>query len=149
MGNGIGRLESTATVFLLAAAASAFAQGTKDDYERAAGLDARFRGKVRNETLVVHWFDDARKLWCKVDRPDGRGEIVVVDAESGKKSVVSETDLPKSAEPSSPKPGNRRRDRSEHNDGAADSPDGRWTAFRRDYDVWVRSKADGKEKQLS
>jgi dipeptidyl aminopeptidase/acylaminoacyl peptidase len=126
----------------LAVAGPAFAQGTKADYDRAAKLPALTRDKVLRATVDPHWFAGGDKLWYENRLADGKTEFVVVDALTGTREVVAEEALPK-AKPAGkpPPPGNRGRPES------ARSPDGQWTAFVKDHNVWLRGK-DG-ETQLS
>ncbi len=61
------------------------AQGTRADYDRAAGLAARFRGKVVRDRIVPRWLD-ADRLWYSVDLPGGKREAWLVDARTGAKT---------------------------------------------------------------
>ena len=55
-----------------------FAQGTKDDYDRANRLQARYRDLISIVEVRPHWLDDGR-FWYRRDLPHGRREFVVVD----------------------------------------------------------------------
>jgi dipeptidyl aminopeptidase/acylaminoacyl peptidase len=90
--------------------------------------------KVRNALVVPHWTPDER-LWY--ERQTARGtEVVVVDpARNTRVDGVDRATLP----PDPPR-------------GPAyevASPDGRWAAFVRDFNLWVRSTSTNEEIQLS
>jgi len=79
------------------------------------------------------WISDDR-FWYSDSKADGN-DYVLVNAATGKKSVVSREDLPKE-EHSRPK-------RNE-----VLSPDGTKAAFIKDYNLWVRDIPSGKETEL-
>ena len=62
---------------------SAFAQGTKTDYERAASLRRLTEGKVLNRRVEPHWSADGNHLWFRRDVAGGGREFILVDAENG------------------------------------------------------------------
>jgi len=66
----------------------AAAQGTRADYDRAAGLRARFQGKVFRDRVTPHWLGGDR-FWYRVDLPGGASETWLVDARTGKKSAYT------------------------------------------------------------
>src|ERR1700722_2195646 len=70
---------STAFAFV----ATAHAQGTKADYQRAADLLNITRGKADRERVEPHWFDDNRQFWYRIPTAVDRYEFVVVEAEKG------------------------------------------------------------------
>jgi dipeptidyl-peptidase-4 len=72
-------------VLALVTAAAAHAQGTKADYERAAGLPSRFRSTVFRDRITPHWLDGDR-FWYEVQAPGGKRETWLVDARTGAKS---------------------------------------------------------------
>jgi dipeptidyl aminopeptidase/acylaminoacyl peptidase len=73
-----------------------------------------------------------------------------VDEERAIRFTVAERDLTLDLETyrltDSPAEGARQRDTRR---GELPSPDGRWAAFIKDYNVWVRSRTDGREIQLT
>lgn len=61
----------------------ALAQGTKADYERAAGLAKRLRDKVLNASFTAHWIGDGAWLWYSRELPGGGHEYIIADATAG------------------------------------------------------------------
>lgn len=56
------------------------AQGTRSDYDRAASLAARSRGKVLNLKVEPHWFgDETPRLWYRRDLPNAGHQFILVD----------------------------------------------------------------------
>lgn len=55
------------------------AQGTREDFDRAASLHTRVRGKVSNLLSGVEWIDRG-SLWYTLDLGDGRTKRIAVDA---------------------------------------------------------------------
>ncbi len=58
------------------------AQGTREDFERAASLHTRVRGKVSNRVTGVEWIDHGT-LWYTLDLGGGRTRRLVMDAFAG------------------------------------------------------------------
>jgi dipeptidyl aminopeptidase/acylaminoacyl peptidase len=78
-------LDRTLLIVVIVAAAfvaprTGSAQGTKEDYARAASLRERTRDKVASARVVPHWFAGGDRFWYRSDRPDGTREFLVVDA---------------------------------------------------------------------
>jgi dipeptidyl aminopeptidase/acylaminoacyl peptidase len=121
------------------------AQGTKEDYERANTLRQWTAGKILNAKIEAHWVPESGEFWYRRDLPGGKKEFVLVDAEKGTREIVAEEKLPKNAKAATPQPkgGNRRPEAS------ASSPDGKWTAFIRESNVWLRDRASKAETQVS
>ncbi len=69
------------TTFLLAA--SVIAQGSKQDYERAASYGDRTRNKVFRSDVRPHWIGDGPRFWYRIDVGPQQYEFVFVDAERG------------------------------------------------------------------
>jgi dipeptidyl-peptidase 4 len=63
-------------------------QGTQADFDRAAQLGERFRGKVLNERLRPHWLTGGEHFWYLAERERGGKEFVLVSAGDGKKAVA-------------------------------------------------------------
>ncbi len=82
-----------------------------------------------------HWISDDQ-FWYSDSKADGN-DYVLVNAATGKKSVISHADLPKEEDHSRP------------NRNEVLSPDGTKTAFIKDYNLWVRDISTGKETQLT
>jgi dipeptidyl aminopeptidase/acylaminoacyl peptidase len=66
---------------LLAAAGIAGAQGTLDDYRRAATIGQRYAGLTVGITDGVNWIGDSNRFWYRVSVPGGH-RFVVVDADA-------------------------------------------------------------------
>jgi len=137
------RLLALAALALLTPRAAA--QGTAADYERAAGLGDRVRGTVLNARVEPHWFAGGDKFWYARQTPGGGKEFVVVDAAAGTAGVVPERTLPADGQPAPQPP---RRGRRGAGDGPR-SPDGKWEAFVRDENVWLRDRQTKAEARLS
>src|SRR5215212_3538134 len=71
-----------------ALAASAFAQGTKADYERSAAIDRLTAGKTFRDRVEPHWMPGRNEFWYRNDLPGGKKEFVVVEAVKGERRVV-------------------------------------------------------------
>ena len=69
---------------------SAFAQGTKADYERAQSLGKRTDGKVFRTKVTPHWLPDGNAFWYRIETAPGVREVVSVDAVKGTRTVVSD-----------------------------------------------------------
>jgi dipeptidyl-peptidase-4 len=82
------RIVSFAVPLVLASLVRAGPQGARADYERAAGLGARFAGAVRNARVDVHWLDGAPKLWFADERFEGAARWRLFDAERGTNEAV-------------------------------------------------------------
>ncbi|MGN6504606.1 MAG: prolyl oligopeptidase family serine peptidase [Tepidisphaeraceae bacterium] len=73
-------LPSVAAAFLMFSS-SLFAQGTREDYQRADKLDALTRGMVLNTHVAAHWTKDGNSFWFAKERPQGARDFMWVDAE--------------------------------------------------------------------
>jgi dipeptidyl aminopeptidase/acylaminoacyl peptidase len=72
-------------ILLLLLTATAFAQGTKADYERALSLDRRTTGKVFRATVTPRWLPGGNAFWYRIDTSPGQSEHVFVDASKGER----------------------------------------------------------------
>ncbi|HZZ30052.1 MAG TPA: DPP IV N-terminal domain-containing protein [Pirellulales bacterium] len=70
---------------LWAAPISAWAQGSKDDYERAQSLQQRTRGKVYADRITANWLNDGKQFWYVVKTGPNQQHWVLVDAEKGQR----------------------------------------------------------------
>jgi dipeptidyl-peptidase-4 len=146
-------LRSLALLALVSLAPPALAQGTRADYERANTVREWTAGKVFKAKVDPRWFDNGDKFWYRNDLPGGKKEFVIVDAVKGTREVVTEDKLPKEGKP--PKPAARAEEDAPELIAAQqprrgnDSPDGAWSAFVKDGNVWLRDRATKKETQLS
>lgn len=59
------------------------AQGTKSDYDRAAGLSKLYANKVIRDRVRPNWLEGNTRFWYRVDLADGAGEYILVDVEAG------------------------------------------------------------------
>lgn len=89
---------------------------------------------VDHGRIYPHWIS-ANAFWYSDPKPGGN-DYILVDASTGKKSVVSRNDLTKE-------------DFGRQNRNEVISPDGTKAAFIKDYNLWVRDVATGKETQLT
>jgi len=190
-------------VFLSAFGSTAWAQGTKADYKRAAELGRLTSNTVFKTRITPHWIDGGKRFWYRNDLRDGKREFVLVDPDkasrtpafdhgkvaaglskamkkkftadklpverieladngavrlqvqrivweySPKTGAVKRTDI----KPQNPprRPDRRRRSRMSGWGGfrggrtsGANSPDGKMTAFVKDYNLHIRTKSDKK-----
>ena len=76
---------------MLAASSSAMAQGgSKQDYERAMSLAKRTADTVFRDRVNVHWMPDNQRFWYHVQTGPKTQEFVLVEAETGKKTVAKD-----------------------------------------------------------
>ncbi|MGB6219768.1 DPP IV N-terminal domain-containing protein, partial [Haloferula sp.] len=71
---------------------STLAQGSKEDYERAAKIAGKFSGKVHKASLKAHWFADGTKFWYRNDLRGGEREFIGVDAVAGTRGPAFDHD---------------------------------------------------------
>jgi len=120
--------------------ASPHRQFTAADYDRAVSM-LGFNSNRLVDRLPGGpvWLEDGR-FWYRVSTADGF-EFVLVDPGSGnRKAASSLADLGLEG---GPQAGARGRG------GSATSPDGRYEAFIRDHNLWVRNTESKDEKQLT
>ena len=82
----------------------------------------------------------AGHVWLVTDEPGGRRAIFTA-VEGGAEAVISAESLREGRESGGP---GRRSDRQR-----SESPDGKWSAFVRDFNLYLRNNKDGSETQLS
>lgn len=148
---------SLALFALFALAPLALAQGTKADYERANTVYKWTGGKVTSAKVEAHWTEAGDRFWYK----NAKGQFVLVDAAKGTREVVTEDKLPKDTKPpEAPKKKGRDSEEAADEDDedlcaaqpprrGAESPDGKLTAFTKEYNVWLRDTKTKEETQLS
>ena len=122
-----------------------YAQGTKEDYERANTLRNWTGGLILNSKIEPHWVPESNDFWYRRDLPKGKKEFVLVNPEKGTREIVAEEKLPKSAKLSATEPKGGKGGR----EASASSPDGKWTAFIRESNLWLRDRMTKAETQLS
>ena len=74
----------------IALSGSLLAQGTKTDYENAASLRERTRGKVSGDRIKVHWIDGSECLWYRADLGNGKSEYRFVNSAEGTNELAFE-----------------------------------------------------------
>ncbi len=108
---------------------------TAKDYSNAEHFLFYNTNKLVDHARVdPHWISDDQ-FWYS-DSKAGGNDYVLVNAATGKKSVVSRDDLPKE-------------DHIRPNRNEVLSPDGTKAAFIKDYNLWVKDLSTGKETQLT
>ncbi len=120
-------------------ASIACAQGTRADYERADGLREKFRGKTLNLAVTPHWSADGTHFWYRRQLAGGGEEFVTIDTATRDRTTAPTAPPSESAKPA---PNEERKSRST-------SPDGKWKAFVRENNLWLRAIDGGEETQLS
>jgi dipeptidyl aminopeptidase/acylaminoacyl peptidase len=108
---------------------------------------AQRQPRVFKDRVTPHWFANGKRFWYENDLRDSK-EIVLVDPESGKRQRVDKIPTEALDEPSAAKENESSRSPrdSRRNDT---SPDGQWTMFTRDHNLFVRSSEGSREVQLS
>ena len=106
--------------------------------------------RAYKERIVPRWFQDNTRFWYQNDLPDGAKEFLVVDVERGTREKVADpAELPGvGTQPDPDSPRSDRRRQSRESESSDRSPDGKWTAFIKDHNLFIRSDAD-KEVQLT
>ncbi len=142
-----GRLVLAAVALLTtlaAAAPPALAQGTGEDYARAQRfLLGNARELVFRDRVSPNWIEGTDRFWYRNDLPDG-SDYVLVDPGAGTREVVAGPQGPVAGPTGAPR---GRADAPAPEPGQ--SPDGRWLAFVRDYDLYARCADTGWEVRLT
>ncbi|MGY8690627.1 MAG: hypothetical protein ACKVHP_23185, partial [Verrucomicrobiales bacterium] len=60
-----------------------WAQGSKEDYERAANLRKQLSGKVYRNRVDPQWIEGSAQFWYTVDTAPKERTFVVIDPEKG------------------------------------------------------------------
>ena len=131
-------------LLFLIATTFAHAQGTRADYERADQLRERTRGKVLNLRIDAHWAADGRLFWYRRQLANNGEDFITIDAQTGTRTVTAQAPWP-AEKADAPAKKERRRDEGRR----STSPDGKWKAFVREANVWVRAVEGSDEFQLS
>ncbi|MDA7888604.1 prolyl oligopeptidase family serine peptidase [Akkermansiaceae bacterium] len=74
---------SRAFGILLLFSLPALAQGSKEDYERAADLGKRFSGKVFRDRVDPHWIEGTEQFWYRIRTGPKDESFVLIDATTG------------------------------------------------------------------
>ncbi|WP_280765195.1 S9 family peptidase [Parabacteroides sp. PFB2-10] len=128
------------------------AQGTAEDYARAYALSEKYNGLVLNASVTPNWIANHR-FWYAQEVPGGR-KYVLVDAD--KRTIAEMPDTMRQRLVNDQRgrfrPSGGRywgeRDEQRTADSIA-SPDGKYKAFIKNSNVYVREVATGNEKALS
>ena len=131
------------------------AQGTADDYNRAYSLRDKYSSRNYFYTNAnPRWQQDSDTFWYVRNTPDG-DVLVTVDAATQTETVerdkaVLEAKL-KEERDKLPRPSTRHWMEVDDEKGSAPvpSPDGKWLAFIKNDNVYVRSTDSKEERQLS
>jgi len=75
---------------LLFIAESAFAQGTRSDYERALNLRKTTANKVFRQRVIPHWLPGNTQFWYRNDLAEDVYEFILVNAETGTRQLAFE-----------------------------------------------------------
>ena len=78
------------TLLLVPLARVVCAQGGKNDYERALSFDNRTANRVFRDRVKAHWLPGGTSFWYRVQTGPQQYQCVLVDAEKGIRTVVSD-----------------------------------------------------------
>ncbi len=73
----------TAAALLLLLLNQAFAQGSREDYQRALSVRQLAQNKVFRDVVKPHWLPDSTRFWYQVQTGPKEHEFVMVDAAAG------------------------------------------------------------------
>lgn len=138
---------------LASAPSQLFAQGALDDYRRALSLPEKYKNATPNADVHPRWIGASHQLWYVRSTAAGQEEYVVVDAEKQARTPMPDTMKQRilaeeQALRSAPRRYWAERDDQRAGDSVA-SPDGRYKAFIKNSNVYVKELASGREKALS
>ena len=77
-----------ATALIIFMALSGLAQGSREDYERAASLSRRFSSKVFRDKVEAHWLSNNTQFWYEVKTGPDTREFVLINAETGERQKL-------------------------------------------------------------
>ena len=114
---------------------------TTADYDRAVMMLNFNTAKYVDNAINPQWLPDGR-LWYR-SLTENKSEYKIFDPRSGKKGIASTRDqLFRANNVSVPSPPSQ-------DDEGIKSPDGKFIAFIRDWNLWLKEVATGKEIQLT
>ena len=140
----------TSVLCIVAAFAATAQQAAKKeltaaDYERATKFLSFNTSKlVYNTGVNPTWLGDGR-FWYSVTTPTGKQFVLINPADGDRKTAADLKSLVPEANDKAPAPGGRRGGGSQE----IASPDGKKTAFIRDWNLWMKDVATKKETQLT
>ena len=123
---------------------AAMAQGTVEDYQRAAAVRGKYSLKMANGDVNAHVRRGEHKFWYSVY--DGQKQVFKeIDADNNTVTILPEN-------PEKPRPHRHGTQRHwmevpDEKDGIQTSPDKKWQIFHRANNLWLTK--DGKEQQLT
>ncbi|MDR3188443.1 MAG: S9 family peptidase [Prevotellaceae bacterium] len=146
-------LKAIAALCIATAATQLFAQGTVEDYKQALLLPEKYKNAVPNADINPRWVGNSHKLWYVRTSAAGEEEYVVVDAEKRKRTLMPDTMKQRILAEQKKLASFPRRHWAEKDDqrvgDSVASPDGKYKAFIKNSNVYVKEVASGREKPLS
>lgn len=129
-----------------------FAQGTVDDYARAYSLVETYKPFAPTTVERAEWIDGSHQLRLQLVRP-GDTTCLLIDADKKKRTTLTAQKWNELI-PERPRPfyggGRYWGERDEERSGEpVESPDGKYIAFIRNSNLFIRSKQSDEERQLS
>mgnify|MGYP007022089583 CR=1 FL=1 len=121
------------------------AQGTIDDYKRAASIRGKYSNKMLNGDVQAHAIRDSHKFWYSVT--DGTGTVYKeVNPDSNTVSILKDNPEPPRRPPH--RPGRQRHwmEVPDEKDGYSVSPDKRSAIVTRKENLWIGQTAEAFKK---
>lgn len=113
---------------------------SNEDYQRAAEMLAGNASRFVDNAIQPQWLPDS-KLWYR-SLTDNQSKFVVFNPVDGKKTSFGSRKEMMDALTAKPKTNNGSRTE-------VSSPDGKYAAFIRDWNLWIKDVASGTEKALT
>src|SRR5258706_4956101 len=117
---------------------------TAADYDRAVKMLGPNTAPLVDRANVRPTFLPDGRFWYRVMTPTGSEYVLVNPADGSRKAAAKLTDL--GLQPATPPAGGGRRSRG---GDETTSPDGKREAYIKDFNLWVKDLATGKETQLT
>lgn len=114
-------------------------------YKRAAVIDSLTKEAVFKGELTPHWNADGQSFWYQNNLPDGTTAYTHVDAKTGKKRPLTDTERVAAESAAKPVGTQSRRSSRWGNDdfrGGSTSPDKKWDAYIENGNLFARRVAD-------
>lgn len=131
-------------------AGEAQVDSTVNDYIRAFSLPEKYKNKVCYADVNPRWIKDTHQFWYIRNTPEGE-KYVIVDADNKTRMAMPDTMKLRILAERSQSGGRRYWAESDdqRSGNPVSSPDGKWTAFIKNSNIYVREMASGIEKALS
>ncbi|MDO4931676.1 MAG: DPP IV N-terminal domain-containing protein [Prevotellaceae bacterium] len=145
------RLLSTFLLTLVTSVTTLYAQGTVDDYNRAYSLQKKYSSRNCFYTNAnPKWQQDSHTFWYIRNTPDGEA-LVTIDADKLQENVETDKNKIDAKRDRPPRPATRHWMEVDDEKGQAPvaSPDGKWYAFIKNDNIYIRDKDGNAERQLS